>query len=98
MELRATILRNGNGKNIRYFDKNGEELFEGDYILDGSRNVKKLHRTENRELGTDATNPIRIERGLAVPCEAGIYPLEFEEMSIIEKFKENKQSYTKPAL
>ena len=32
MELRATILRNGNGKNIRYFDKNGEELFEGDYI------------------------------------------------------------------
>ncbi|MFR6521796.1 MAG: hypothetical protein ACLUPZ_07050 [Lachnospiraceae bacterium] len=33
MELRATILRNGNGKNIRYFDKNGEELFEGDYIL-----------------------------------------------------------------
>ena len=76
MELRATILRNGNGKNIRY--------------LDGSRNVKKLYRTENRELGTDATNPIRIERGLSVPCEAGIYPLEFEEMSIIEKFKGNK--------
>lgn len=88
MELKATILRSGSSENVRYFDKNGD--FEGDYILDGSRNVKKLYRTENRELGTDATNPIRIERGLSVPCEAGIYPLEFEEMSIIEKFKGNK--------
>ena len=90
MELKATILRNGSNENVRYFDKNGEELFEDDYILDGDRNVKKLYRTENRELGTDATNPIRIERGLAIPCEAGIYPLEFEEMGIIENFKENK--------
>ena len=90
MELRATILRNGSSENVRYFDKNGEELFEDDYILDGNGNVKKLYRTEKQELGTDATNPIRIERGLNVPCEAGIYPLEFEEMAIVEKFKENK--------
>lgn len=90
MELKATILRSGSDENVRYFDKNGEELFEGDYILDGSKTVKKLYRAENRELGTDATNPIHIERGLAVPCEAGIYPLEFEEMTTIEKFKESK--------
>lgn len=25
-------------------------------------------------LGTDATNPIWIEKGRAVPCEYGIYP------------------------
>lgn len=49
MELRATILRNGNGKNIRYFDKNGEELFEGDYILDGSRKRKRSVKKKSKK-------------------------------------------------
>ncbi len=83
MENKAIIIRVKNGID-RYFDKNGTELFEGDYIkVDGK--IKKLYLTENGELGTDATNPIRIERGWSVECEAGIYPLEFSEMETIEK-------------
>lgn len=86
----ATIIRKS-GELCRYFDKNGEELSEGDYIKDSDGKIRKLYRTENDELGVDATNPIRIEMGLACECEAGIYPLEFEEMSVIEKYEGGKE-------
>lgn len=62
----------------RYFDKYGQEINEGDYILiDGK--YKRIYRTEDGELGTDATNPLWVKSGKAIPCEYGIYPLTTEE-------------------
>ena len=46
--------------------------------------IKKVYLTENNELGTDATNPVWIENGRAVPCEYGIYPLTKEETNKVE--------------
>lgn len=83
MENKATIIRVPNG-NDRYFDKNGVELFDGDTVKFGDR-VEKLYLTVDGELGTDATNPAWIKSGRAIPCEYGIYPLEFSEMAEIEK-------------
>ena len=60
-------------KNNRYYDVTGKEIHEGDTVLlDGCE--KKVYLTEDNELGTDATNPIWIEKGRAVECEYGIYP------------------------
>lgn len=60
---------------LRYFDVNGEEVHEGDFVyLDGKR--KKVYLTENNELGTDATNPFWVQSGMAAECEYGIYPFE----------------------
>ena len=60
---------------LRYFDVNGEEVHEGDFVyLDGKR--KKVYLTENNELGTDATNPLWVQSGRAAECEYGIYPFE----------------------
>ena len=83
MENKATIIRIKDG-NDRYFDKNGVELFEGDKVKIGNKG-KELYLTTEGELGTDATNPVWIKNGRAVPCEYGIYPLEFSEMNEIEK-------------
>lgn len=78
-----------NGKR-RYFDKHGVEITEGCYVkyADGRRNrtVYKVYLTEEGELGTDATNPMWVESGRAVPCEYGIYPFcndETEEIEVI---------------
>ena len=81
-----------NGKR-RYFDKHGVEITEGCYIkydhADKSMvRVRKVYMTDVGELGTDATNPIWIENGWAVPCEYGIYPLckgETEEVEVIKE-------------
>ena len=65
----------------RYFDMNGIEIHEGDYILnvdDGS--VQKVYLGESRQLGTDATNPAWIKSGRAVPCEYGLYPLTHDDL------------------
>lgn len=71
---------------IKYYDKNGTELFEGDSIMfDSETTPKTLYRTEDGTLGTDATNPSWIASGRALPCEYGIYPLEDAEMSCIAK-------------
>lgn len=76
------------GNKARYFDKNGVEITEGCKVRyeNGvrSRTVYTVYRTENDELGTDATNPIWIENGRAVPCEYGIYPFCNDETNDIE--------------
>jgi hypothetical protein len=82
------MIRVKNGQ-LKYFDRNGKEIVEGCEIkfihADKSlERVEKVYRTENNELGTDATNPKWIDRGLAVPCEYGIYPLTEEETEMAE--------------
>ncbi len=81
------MIKYENGK-PRYFDKNGKEITEGCKIryAEGtrSRTVYEVYRTENDELGTDATNPSWIESGRAVPCEYGIYAFEEVETNEVE--------------
>lgn len=77
-----------NGK-YRYFDKHGVEITDGciikyDHADKSMIRYEKVYRTENDELGTDATNPKWIESGRAVPCEFGIYPLEAHETEYVE--------------
>ena len=85
------MIKTENGKR-RYFDRNGKEITEGCKIRyeNGmrSRTVYTVYRTENDELGTDATNPSWIESGRAVPCEYGIYPLEHNETNEVEVVEE----------
>ena len=74
-------------KKLRYFDKNGKEVKEGDLVKIGDCAPKKLYRTTDGGLGVDATNPLWIENGRAVPCELGIYPLEssdIKDMVLVE--------------
>lgn len=73
----------------KYFDRNGKEITEGCEIkyLHGDKSlerIEKVYRTEEGELGTDATNPKWIATGRAVPCEYGIYPLNKEETEMVE--------------
>ena len=68
-----------------YFDKNGVELKNGDTIAYDDGSTKVLYLSEEGRLGTDATNPLWVESGRAVPCEYGIYPLEESEMAQIAK-------------
>ena len=72
-----------NGK-VLYFDKNGKEIKDGCNIKYPDGTVKKVYLTESEELGTDATNPLWIESGRAVPCQFGIYPLEEYETNEVE--------------
>lgn len=78
------MVKNVNGE-LKYFDRNGKEITEGcmiKYIYE--ERIREIYRTENDELGIDATNPKWIESGRAVPCEFGIYPLEEAELEEIE--------------
>ena len=60
---------------LRYYDTNGREIHEGDTVkMCGG--LKKVYRTEKGYLGTDATNPEWIKKGMAVEGEYGIYPFE----------------------
>lgn len=69
----------------RYFDKNGVELFDGDTIRWGDGKVEKVALGESGQLGVDATNPAWIKSGRAVPFQFGLYPLESQWMTEIEK-------------
>ena len=72
----------------RYFDKNGKEITEGCMVKYPSGTIRKVYLTVDGELGTDATNPLWIEMGKAVPCEYGIYPFEYgetEELEVVEE-------------
>ena len=68
----------------RYFDRNGHEIMPNDEIRYADGTVKKVYLTERGELGTDATNPAWIASGRAVPCEFGIYPLNWEDTEEVE--------------
>ena len=72
----------------KYFDKNGVEITEGCKVKYAdrkrSRTVYTVYRTTEDELGTDATNPVWVEKGWAVPCEYGIYPFCADETEEIE--------------
>lgn len=70
-------------ENLRYFDKNGKELHEGDTVIFDCGMEYKLYRTVDGELGTDATNPKWIEIGRACECEYGIYPLSASDLKQI---------------
>lgn len=83
--MKSTILIK-NGK-YRYFDKNGVEIHDGDSIKYPTGNIYKVYLADSGELGTDATNPLWIEMGRAVPCEYGIYPLNEEDVKIAEVIK-----------
>lgn len=77
----------------KYFDRNGKEITEGCTIkyLHGDRSLRRtevVYRTEENELGTDATNPAWVDSGRAVPCEFGIYPLTAEETEMVEVVEE----------
>ncbi len=63
-----------------YFDKNGVQLHDGDTVITDEGSKLTIYLTTEGELGTDATNPRRIEAGLAVPCEYGIYPLSESDL------------------
>ena len=80
---KATIIEQSG--TYRYFDKNGIELKDGDTVMYDNGHKEKLYLTTNGRLGTDATNPSWIESGRALPCEYGIYPLEYSEMKEIVK-------------
>ena len=74
------------GKIYRYWDIHGTELRDGDIITtDGGVTTQELYRTVNGYLGTDATNPLWVKTGRAVPCQYGVYPLEWGDMETIEK-------------
>lgn len=79
-------LKTKNGlQKFRYFDRNGEELHEGDIIRYESGRWECLHLTEQGELGIDATNRDWIMSGRAYECEYGIYPLTYDDVSEVQK-------------
>lgn len=71
------------GKEL-YYDKNGIEITEGCKLRFKDGSIHIVYRTVNDKLGIDATNPSWIERGIAVPCEYGIYPLTVTETEEVE--------------
>ncbi len=73
---------------IRYFDKNGKEITDGCKIKYALGRIEKVYLTDSGYLGTDATNPVWIKNGRAVPCEYGIYPLTEEETEEVEVVEE----------
>ena len=72
---------------IQYYDKNGTEITEGCRILFPNGRIERVYRTQDGELGWDATNPNWIARGWAAPCEYGIYPLTNQDTSVVEVIK-----------
>lgn len=77
------MIKYENGK-LRYFDKNGKEITNGCVIRYDNGKEMMVYETTEEELGTDATNPVWIEKGWAVPCEYGIYLLTREDTESCE--------------
>lgn len=63
-----------------YFDKYGQPIYNGDYLLMNGK-MQRIYQTDrdDKALGTDATNPQWVLAGRADPCDYGIYELTFEE-------------------
>ena len=80
------MIKMENGKRW-YYDKNGEEITDGCTIRYPDGKTATVYPTDGEELGTDATNPIWIEKGWAVPCQYGVYPFTREETNEIEVVK-----------
>lgn len=78
MECRAKIAEE-NGTYC-YFDKDGNELHDGDIIVFENGREEKLFLAADGTLGMDATNPCWIASGKAVPCEYGVYPLTLHDL------------------
>ena len=79
VEVQKNIYHDNSGELV-YVDKNGDRSHEGDKLKFESGSVKEVYLTDEGYLGTDATNPVWIESGRAVPCEFGIYPLEEDDL------------------
>ena len=73
-----------NNEAWHYFDINGIEIHDGDTVfMDGK--PQKVFMAEDGELGTDATNPVWIEKGKAVEGEYGIYPFSTSDSPVLVK-------------
>ena len=71
-------------KTNTYYDMNGKQIHDGDYVrMDGR--IQKVYLCEDGELGVDSTNPSWIERGWAAECEFGIYPFCEADEPVIER-------------
>lgn len=68
-----------------YFDKNGNELHDGDTIMWADGRTEELYATTDGRLGTDATNPRWLASGRAVECQYGVYPLTWPDVREIVK-------------
>ena len=78
-------------KKYRYFDKHGQEIMEGNYILmDGKYRRVYLTDAEYGILGTDATNPSWVKSGRALPCEYGCYELTTQDTEECICYEEQK--------
>ena len=82
-EIKAKIIEE-NGV-YTYFDREGNELHDGDTIMWADGRTEKLYATVEGRLGTDATNPSWLASGRAVECEYGVYPLEWSDVQEIVK-------------
>lgn len=71
----------------RYYDKNGNEVHDGDTIMLFGRAEKVALLDDEIRLGTDATNRSWIESGRAFPFEYGAYPLNLDDMAQAELVK-----------
>ncbi len=69
---------------VKYFDINGTEIVRGSIIRYPDGRDREVFETEKGELGIDATNPVWVESGKAVPCEFGVYPLTEEDCEVVE--------------
>lgn len=85
MNLKATMVYDEVNDKYVYFDKNGVMLQDRDIIVYADGREEKLYETTDGRLGTDATDRHWIETGRAVPCEYGIYPLEYAELAEVAK-------------
>ena len=80
--------------NIRYFDKNGTEIVEGDKVkfdIDHRRTggrIEQVYKSVDGHLGVDATNKVWLENGRAYPCQYGIYPFNMEDLRSCVKYVE----------
>lgn len=59
-------------KRYVYYDKEKNELHEGDTVIFDCGKKEKLYRAYNGKIGIDATDKKLIEDGKAVPCQDGI--------------------------
>lgn len=85
MDLKATMVYDEVNDKYIYFDRNGVMLQDGDIIVYADGREERVYESTDGRLGTDATNKHWIETGRAVPCEYGLYPLEYEELKEVVK-------------